>query len=94
MSQLLDVEKRKHISSHHSATHLLHEALRQKLGLHVSQKGSLVTNDKLRFDFSHTKPISENELKAIEDEVNFRIMCNEDVSTKVMTPDEALIQER
>ena len=90
VSQLLDVEKRKHISSHHSATHLLHEALRQKLGLHVSQKGSLVTNDKLRFDFSHTKPISENELKAIEDEVNFRIMCNEDVSTRVMTPDEAI----
>ena len=90
VSQLLDLEKRKHISSHHSATHLLHEALRQKLGLHVSQKGSLVTNDKLRFDFSHTKPISENELKAIEDEVNFRIMCNEDVSTRVMTPDEAI----
>ena len=90
VSQLLDIEKRKHISSHHSATHLLHEALRQKLGLHVAQKGSLVTNQKLRFDFSHIKPISENDLKEIEDEVNFRIMCNEDVNTKIMTPDEAI----
>ena len=69
---------------------MLHEALRQKLGLHVAQKGSLVTNQKLRFDFSHIKPISENDLKEIEDEVNFRIMCNEGVNTKIMTPDEAI----
>ena len=90
VSQVIDLDKRKQICSHHSATHLLHEALRQKLGLHVAQKGSLVTHDRLRFDFSHAKPINDQGLKEIEDLVNYRIVSNEDVVTKIMTPSEAL----
>ena len=90
VSQVIDLDKRKQICSHHSATHLLHEALRQKLGLHVAQKGSLVTHDRLRFDFSHAKPINDQDLKEIEDLVNYRIVSNEDVVTKIMTPSEAL----
>ena len=90
VSQVIDLDKRKQICSHHSATHLLHEALRQKLGLHVAQKGSLVTHDRLRFDFSHAKPINDKGLNEIEDLVNYRIVSNEDVVTKIMTPSEAL----
>ena len=90
VEQILDLDKRKQICSHHSATHLLHEALRLKLGLHVAQKGSLVSEEKLRFDFSHTKPISANLIKEIEDEVNYRIKCNENVITKTMSPSEAI----
>ncbi len=90
VSQVIDLDKRKQICSHHSATHLLHEALRQKLGLHVAQKGSLVTHDRLRFDFSHAKPINDESLKEIEDLVNYRIFSNQDVITKIMTPSEAL----
>ena len=92
VEQILDLDKRKQICSHHSATHLLHEALRLKLGLHVAQKGSLVSEEKLRFDFSHTKPISANLIKEIEDEVNYRIKCNENVITKTMSPSEAIIK--
>ncbi|MDC1210146.1 alanine--tRNA ligase, partial [Pseudomonadota bacterium] len=90
VSQVIDLDKRKQICSHHSATHLLHEALRQKLGFHVAQKGSLVTHDRLRFDFSHAKPINDKDLNEIEDLVNYRIVSNEDVVTKIMTPTEAL----
>ena len=90
VEQILDLDKRKQICSHHSATHLLHEALRLKLGPHVAQKGSLVSEEKLRFDFSHTKPISANLIKEIEDEVNYRIKCNENVITKTMSPSEAI----
>ena len=90
VEQILDLDKRKQICSHHSATHLLHEALRLKLGLHVAQKGSLVSEEKLRFDFSHTKTISANLIKEIEDEVNYRIKCNENVITKTMSPSEAI----
>jgi alanyl-tRNA synthetase len=68
---------------------LLHEVLRQKLGLHVAQKGSLVTSDKLRFDFSHNKSLTLNEIKAIEDQVNHRIFCNDNVVTEIMTPTDA-----
>ena len=85
VTQSIDLELRKQISSHHSATHLLHESLRQKLGLHVAQKGSLVTSDKLRFDFSHNKALTSKELKEIEDEVNYRIFCNDNVFTETMT---------
>ncbi|MDA9170690.1 alanine--tRNA ligase [Alphaproteobacteria bacterium] len=90
VKQILDLDKRKQICSHHSATHLLHEALRLKLGPHVAQKGSLVSDEKLRFDFSHTKPISANLIKEIEDEVNYRIKCNENVITKTMSPSKAI----
>ena len=90
VTQNLDLDYRKQICSHHSATHLLHEALRQKLGIHVAQKGSLVTNQKLRFDFSHSKPIEPKKLQDIEDEVNQRIFCNEDVTTRIMTPSKAI----
>ncbi|MDA0916967.1 MAG: alanine--tRNA ligase [Proteobacteria bacterium] len=90
VTQILDIELRKQICSHHSATHLLHETLRQKLGLHVAQKGSLVSNEKLRFDFSHSKPITFEEIKDIEDEVNYRIFCNDNVVTKVMSPNDAI----
>ncbi|MDC0227809.1 alanine--tRNA ligase [Alphaproteobacteria bacterium] len=90
ITQTINKEFRKKICSHHSATHLLHEALRQKLGLHVAQKGSQVTDEKLRFDFSHPKPINESELCDIESEVNYRIFCNENVDTEIMTPSEAI----
>lgn len=90
VSQKLDLDYRKKISSHHSATHLLHETLRQKLGNHVAQKGSLVTDERLRFDFSHPKPIEEKKLQDIEDEVNNRILSNDDVSTKIMTQSKAI----
>jgi alanyl-tRNA synthetase len=90
VEQILDLDKRKQICSHHSATHLLHETLRLKLGLHVAQKGSLVSEEKLRFDFSHTKPINANVIKEIEDEINYRIKCNENVITKIMSPSEAI----
>jgi len=90
VNQFIELDYRKQLCSHHSATHLLHEALRQKLGHHVSQKGSLVTHEKLRFDFSHPNPISLQDIKNIEDEVNFRIFCNDDVTTKIMTPNDAV----
>ena len=90
IKQLIELDHRKQLCSHHSATHLLHEALRQKLGGHVAQKGSLVTQEKLRFDFSHPNPISKQEIMDIEDEVNFRIFCNDDVTTKIMKPSDAI----
>ncbi len=90
VKQLIELDHRKQLCSHHSATHLLHEALRQKLGDHVAQKGSLVTQEKLRFDFSHPNPISTQVITDIEDVVNFRIFCNDDVKTKIMTPSEAI----
>ncbi len=90
VKQLVELDHRKQLCSHHSATHLLHEALRQKLGDHVAQKGSLVTQEKLRFDFSHSNPISKQEIMDIEDEVNFRIFCNDDVITKIMKPRDAI----
>ena len=86
----VDVSRREALRAHHSATHLLHEALRQVLGNHVSQKGSLVTNTRLRFDFSHPKAMSVEDIAAVEAIVNARIRMNSQVVTKIMTPDEAI----
>jgi alanyl-tRNA synthetase len=86
----IDPVRRAQLRAHHSATHLLHEALRRHLGKHVTQKGSLVAPDRLRFDISHTKAISLEELRRIEDEVNDRIRRNSAVETRLMTPEEAI----
>ena len=88
----VDGERRSNIRAHHSATHLLHEALRRKLGGHVTQKGSLVAPDRLRFDFSQPTPISTEALTEIEAEVNSRIRHNDEVLTSLMSPDEAMGQ--
>jgi alanyl-tRNA synthetase len=86
----IDIERRNNIRAYHSATHLLHESLRRVLGKHVMQKGSLVEPDRLRFDFSHMKPISENEIKKIEDNVNSIVQKHSEVKTRIMTPKEAV----
>ncbi len=86
----VDAERRDAIRANHSATHLLHRALRNHLGDHVSQKGSLVAQDRLRFDFSHPKALTPGELAAVEAEVNAEIRANEEVVTRLMSPDEAI----
>ncbi|TQV71245.1 alanine--tRNA ligase [Denitrobaculum tricleocarpae] len=86
----VDGVRRNALRAHHSATHLLHEALRRRLGSHVTQKGSLVAPDRLRFDISHPKAISSEDLQAVENEVNERIRDNAAVTTRYMTPDEAI----
>jgi alanyl-tRNA synthetase len=88
----LDVDhtRRSAIRANHSATHLLHEALRQVLGDHVAQKGSLVAPDRLRFDFSHPKPISKEELERVEDLANDVVLQNSPVVTRLMAQDEAI----
>ncbi|MFB9356360.1 alanine--tRNA ligase [Sneathiella chinensis] len=83
-------ERRARLRAHHSATHLLHEALRQRLGDHVTQKGSLVAEDRLRFDIAHPKAISEEELRQVEKDVNDRIRLNADVAVHLTTPEEAI----
>ena len=88
----LDVDhaRRASIRRNHSATHLLHEALRQVLGDHVAQKGSLVAPDRLRFDFAHPKPISDDELSRIEDLTNEKVLENVPVTTRLMEVDDAI----
>jgi alanyl-tRNA synthetase len=82
--------RRSAIRAHHSATHLLHEALRRRLGEHVAQKGSLNAPDRLRFDVSQPTPMSPEDLQWVEQEVNYRIRQNGEVITRLMTPDEAV----
>lgn len=89
LTATVDTEKRQSIAIHHSATHLLHAALRTVLGEHVSQKGSLVTYDKLRFDFSHLESVKADELARIERMVNEHIRANTEVSTRLMNIDDA-----
>ena len=86
----IDILRRNSIRAYHSATHLLHESLRRVLGEHVTQKGSLVQADRLRFDFSHMKPILEEEIKEIEFHINSIIEKKSDVKTRIMTPKEAV----
>jgi alanyl-tRNA synthetase len=87
---VVDSDRRRRIRANHSVTHLLHQALRDVLGDHVTQKGSLVASDRLRFDISHPKPVSAAELAQVELEVNEVIRRNSPVSTASMTPDEAV----
>ena len=82
--------RRNDTRAYHSATHLLHESLRRVLGTHVTQKGSLVEPSRLRFDFSHMKPISNDEINKIEQFVNSMVSKKTDVRTRLMTPDEAV----
>ena len=86
----INVERRDNTRAYHSATHLLHESLRRVLGDHVTQKGSLVEPSRLRFDFSHMKPIQNDEIDKIEKFVNKMVSKKSDVKTRLMTPDEAV----
>jgi len=86
----VDAERRRATRANHSATHLLHAALKRVLGGHVSQKGSLVTAERLRFDFSHPKPVSPEELEKIEAQVNAVIRQNSDTSTRLLPTDQAI----
>jgi alanyl-tRNA synthetase len=88
---LLEVDhaRRSSIRANHSATHLLHEALRQVLGDHIAQRGSLVAPDRLRFDFVHQKPITQDELSRIEDIANDVVLENDEVTTRLMAVDDA-----
>ena len=85
----VDHDRRSAIRANHSATHLLHEALRQVLGDHVAQKGSLVAPDRLRFDFAHPKPMSPEEIERVEDIANEVVLQNSPVTTRLMAVDEA-----
>jgi alanyl-tRNA synthetase len=86
----IDVARRDTVRANHSATHLLHAALRNQLGDHVSQKGSMVAPDRLRFDFSHNRALDGADIATIEAEVNAQIRRNQSVTTRLMTPDDAV----
>ncbi len=90
VQQKVDSQRRDRVRANHSATHLLHAALRRHLGTHVTQKGSLVAPDHFRFDFSHPKALTREEIDAVEAEVNAQIRTNGAVTTRLMTPDEAI----
>ena len=90
ISMSVEKDKRAATAIHHSSTHLLHAALREVLGDHVQQKGSLVDESKLRFDFSHSKPLTKNEISSIEEIVNRELLNNVEVQTKVMNLDDAI----
>ncbi|WP_028794986.1 alanine--tRNA ligase [Thalassobaculum salexigens] len=87
---LVDADRRDRLRANHSATHLLHEALRRRLGDHVAQKGSLVAPERLRFDFSQPTSIAREDLAWVESEVNRRVRQNSPVTTRLMTPDAAI----
>ena len=86
----IDTSRRDAIRANHSATHLLHAALRNRLGAHVTQKGSLVAADRLRFDFSHPAALTAEDIAVIEAEVNAEIRANEPVVTRLMSPEDAI----
>ena len=86
----VDGERRSRLRANHSATHLLHEALRRRFGPHVTQKGSLVAPDRLRFDYSHPMPPTAEDMAAVAADVNKRVRANAEVLTRLMTPDEAV----
>jgi len=88
----VDHARRSRLRANHSATHLIHEALREILGTHVAQKGSLVAPDRLRFDFSHPKPIAPEELERVEDMANEIVVQNSPVSTRLMAVDDAIAE--
>jgi alanyl-tRNA synthetase len=88
----VDHARRSRLRSNHSATHLLHEALREVLGTHVAQKGSLVAPERLRFDVSHPKPMSSEELQVVEDMANAIILQNAQVTTRLMSVDDAIAE--
>jgi alanyl-tRNA synthetase len=86
----VDVDRRDRLRANHSATHLLHAALRNRLGAHVTQKGSLVAPDRLRFDFSHPEALTHAQIALVEADVNAQVRHNQDVTTRLMTPDDAV----
>ncbi|MBX5161099.1 alanine--tRNA ligase [Rhizobium sp. NZLR8] len=88
----VDHARRSRLRANHSATHLLHEALREVLGTHVAQKGSLVAPERLRFDVSHPKPMSAEELKIVEDMANEIVLQNSPVTTRLMSVDDAIAE--
>ncbi|GAB5485252.1 MAG: hypothetical protein Pars93KO_16860 [Parasphingorhabdus sp.] len=87
---VVDSKRRTELRANHSATHLLHKALRHHLGDHVTQKGSLVAPDRLRFDFSHPAALTDAEIKAVEADVNAQVRGNSTVVTRLMSPDDAV----